>query len=304
MADAGLPSFHGIIGRSAAMQALFRRIERVAPIDVPVLIQGESGTGKELVASAIHALSRRASRRYEAINCADLTRDLLRSELFGHERGAFSGAISKTTGLLAVANGGTVFLDEVGELAMDAQSMLLRFLQSGEGRAVGATATTRVDVRIIAATHRDLEAAIERGAFREDLYYRLRRVVLTVPPLRERRDDIPLLVEHVRRQLSTRYRLSRAGVGDDALERLMNYAWPGNVRELEAVLRQAMIFQSGGSVRALDLELERRPTRSDVMAIPRTGSRGERSHTALRQGRALQIVAIRGSVTSGELAVD
>jgi DNA-binding NtrC family response regulator len=304
MADSGLPSVHGIIGRSAAMQALFRRIARVAPIDVPVLIQGESGTGKELVASAIHALSRRAARRYEAINCADLTRDLLRSELFGHERGAFSCAISKTTGLLAVANGGTVFLDEIRELAMDAQSMLLRFLQSGEGRAVAATATTRVDVRIVAATHRDLETAIERGAFREDLYYRLRRVVLTVPPLRERRDDIPLLVEHVRRQFSTRYRLSSAGVGHDALERLVSYAWPGNVRELEAVLGQAMIFQSGGSIRALDLELERRRTRSDVRTIAGAGSRGERLHAALCQGRALQIVAIRGSVTSGELAID
>jgi len=204
MAEADLPSFHGISGRSAAMRTLFWQIGRVAPIDVPVLIQGESGTGKELVASAILRLSRRADKRYEVVNCADLTRDLLRSELFGHERGAFSGAVAKKAGVLAVANGGTVFLDEIGELAPDAQAMLLRFLQNGEGRAVGATATMRVDVRVVAATHRDLAAEIERGAFRKDLYYRLRRVILTAPPLRERREDIPLPVEHVRRQINAR----------------------------------------------------------------------------------------------------
>jgi two-component system response regulator PilR (NtrC family) len=242
MAGSDLSAFHGIIGRSVAMQTLFRRIERVAPIDVPVLIQGESGTDKELVASAIHRLSSRAHQPYEVINCADLTRELLRSELFGHERGAFSGAVARKTGLLAIANGGTVFLDEVGELATEAQAMLLRFLQTGEGRAIGATATIRVDVGIIAATHRDLEGTVERGAFREDLYYRRRRVVLRIPALRERREDIPLLVESVRRQVNVRYGLSVAGVTTDALDVLLAHSWPGNVRELEALLEEAAIF--------------------------------------------------------------
>jgi DNA-binding NtrC family response regulator len=306
MAGTDLPAFHGIIGRSAAMQALFRRIERVAPIDVPVLIQGESGTGKELVASAIHALSRRASRRYEAINCADLTRDPLRSELFGHERGAFSGAITKTTGLLALANGGTVFLDEVGELAMDAQAMLLRFLQTGEGRAVGATTITRADVRIIAATHRDLEGAIEGAAFREDLYYRLRRVVLRVPPLRERREDIALLVDHIRRHVNARYGLSVVGVTRDALDVLLGHSWPGNVREMEAVLEQAMIFHGGGWLRAEDLELplgrSRRRAPSGAQSMQRAEPGDERLRAATRWQAALELVGRRGSVTSGELA--
>src|SRR2546428_7476966 len=184
MAETEVPSFHGIIGRSPAVLALFRRIERVAMFDVPVLICGETGTGKELVARAIWRLGSRRGRGFEAVNAGALNRELLLSELFGHERGAFTGAVAKKPGLLAVADGGTVFLDEVGDLPADAQVMLLRFLQSGEIRPVGSTETRRVDVRLIAATHRNLEAAVERGMFREDLYYRLRRAVLEVPPLR------------------------------------------------------------------------------------------------------------------------
>ncbi len=167
---------------------------------MPVLIRGESGTGKELVARAIRRLSGRRARGYQAINCADFTPELLRSELFGHERGAVTGTVGKTEGLVPRVDGGTVFLDEIGELPPLAQSMLLRFLQSGEGLAVGATRSMRVDVRVIAATHRDLEAAVVEGAFREDFYYRLWGAVLEVPALRARREDIPLLVEHFRRQ--------------------------------------------------------------------------------------------------------
>src|SRR5262245_56214604 len=195
MAESSSTSFHGIIGRSPAMRALFADIERFAPVDLPILIRGESGTGKELVAKAIQRLSRRREGPFETLNCADMTRELLRSELFGHERGAFTGATSRTAGLVSRLDGGTLFMDEIGELSDGGQAMLLRFLQEGEGRAVGATRRIRVDVRIVTATHRDLEAGVERGTFREDFYYRLWQAVLEVPPLRERREDIALLVE-------------------------------------------------------------------------------------------------------------
>jgi DNA-binding NtrC family response regulator len=255
MAGAGLPSFHGIIGRSAVMQTLFRQIGRVAPIDVPVLIQGESGTGKELVAGAIQQLSARRDRPHQIVNCGAIPRELLFSELFGHERGAFTGAVGRKVGLLAVAAGGTLFLDEVGELPLEAQTMLLRFLQHGEVRRLGATETLRVDVRLISATHRNLRVAVDRGVFRDDLRYRLRRGVLTVPPLRERREDIPLLVEHFRDEISRRWGLAVEGITPHALARLEGHPWPGNVRELEAVLEQAMIFHGGGRIQADHLDL-------------------------------------------------
>lgn len=192
MRAAELPSFHGLIGRSAAMRALFRKIEKVAFRDVSVVIQGETGTGKDLVASTVHRLSSRKERRLEVVNCATLTREMLLSDLFGHERGAFTGAIARKDGLLALAPGGTVFLDEVGELPLETQAMLLRFLENGEMRPVGSTRTIRVDVRVLAATNRDLEQAVTRREFREDLYHRLSDIVLEVPPLRARRH--PLLL--------------------------------------------------------------------------------------------------------------
>ncbi len=255
MAGSDLPSFHGIIGRSAPMRALFQRIERVAPFDVPVLIRGETGTGKELVAQAIWLRSARRDRRFETINAGALNRELLLSELFGHERAAFTGAVSRKQGLLAVADGGTVFLDEVGDLPLDTQVMLLRFLQFGEIRPVGSTETRRVDVRLIAATHRDLEAAVEGGTFREDLYYRLRRGVLDVPPLRARQDDIPVLVEHILTELGARYGIAIRGATREALGVLARHPWRGNVRELEAVLEQAMIFRRGEWITPEDLDL-------------------------------------------------
>ena len=190
MAESGSASFHGIIGRSPVMGALFANIERFATVDVPVLIRGESGTGKELVARAVQRLSRRREQPFETLNCADLTRELLRSELFGHERGAFTGAVARRAGLVSRVDGGTLFMDEISELGTDAQAMLLRFLQEGEGRPVGAHRPVSVDVRIVAATHRDLEAGVEGGTFREDIYYPLWWAVLEVPPLRARREDI------------------------------------------------------------------------------------------------------------------
>jgi two-component system response regulator HupR/HoxA len=209
----------------------------------------------KLVAAAVHRLSRRSRARFEAVNCGALTRELLRSELFGHERGAFTGAVERRTGLLREADGGTVFLDEVAELAPDAQAMLLRFLGDGEVRAVGAGRAGHVDVRLVAATHRDLRAAVHAGGFREDLYYRLRRVVLTIPPLRARLDDLPLLVEHVRRSVNSRHGLAIDGVTGGVFERLAGYPWPGNVRELEAILEEAMLVRGRSWVRAEDLAL-------------------------------------------------
>jgi two-component system response regulator HydG len=287
---AQLASFHGMVGRSAAMRALFQRIERVTAFDVPVLIRGETGTGKELVARAIWQRSARRDRRFETVNAGALNPELLLSELFGHERGAFTGAVVRKSGLLVVADGGTVFLDEVGDLPLDAQVMLLRFLQSREIRPVGSTETKRIDVRLIAATHRDLDIAVERGTFREDLYYRLHRGVLDVPPLRYRPDDIPLLVEHVLGQLRDRYGLGVLGVTRDALRVLTQHAWRGNVRELEAVLEQAVIFARGDLVTAEDLGLgtQRRPSGgSQAEAEPErradaTGALSWLQHEALR----------------------
>lgn len=277
------------------MRALFRRIERVAAFDVPVLIRGETGTGKELVARAIWQRSARRDRRFETVNAGALNRELLLSELFGHERGAFTGAVVRKPGIFVVADGGTVFLDEVGDLPLDAQVMLLRFLQSREVRAVGATETKRVDVRLIAATHRDLDDAVERGTFREDLYYRLRRGVLDVPPLRDRYDDIPLLIEHVLGQLRDRYGLAVRGVTRDALRILTQHAWRGNVRELEAVLEQAAIFARGEWITPDDLDLLT-PRSADVEGtaseVP-DGPAGSADALSWLQREALRIITAR-----------
>jgi DNA-binding NtrC family response regulator len=291
MAESGLPSFHGIIGRSAPMRALFDRIERVARFDIPVLIRGESGTGKELVAAAIQRLSPRRERRFATVNCGALTRDLLRSELFGHERGAFTGAITKKHGILAVTDGGTVFLDEIGELPVDAQVMLLRFLQSGEIQPVGSNETRHVNVRLIAATHRDLKAAIGRGAFREDLYYRLRGVEVDVPPLRERRDDIALMVEHFVAVLNERHGLSVRGATREALRQLEQYAWPGNVRELEAIIAEAMVLANGEWITPEGLGL----SRSSGAAVADAPSSPATALSWL-QREALRIIAERREV--------
>jgi len=292
----------GIIGRSPAIRELLRRIERVAPVDVPVLIRGESGTGKELIAGAVQRLSARKARPFATINCADLTRDLLRSELFGHERGAFTGAVSPSVGLVARLHSGTLFMDEIGELTPDAQAMLLRFLQHGKVRPVGSTETKRVDVRLIAATHRNLETAVADGALRHDLYYRLHRVVLEVPPLRERQEDIPLLIRHLVHQINQRYGLAVEGVTPEAMVSLEGHPWPGNVRELEAVLEQAMIFSSVDWITPEDLRFpaeigEGRP----AVVAPSSPQPYERLRPALRREAALRIVSDRGAVTRREL---
>jgi DNA-binding NtrC family response regulator len=283
------------------MRLVFTRIERVAPLDVPVLILGESGTGKELVAAAIHELSGRRTARFEAVNCGGLTRELLRSELFGHERGAFTGAVDRHPGLLTAAHGGTVFLDEVGDLAPEAQVMLLRFLAEGEIRPVGSTRVSRADVRVIAATHRDLATWMREERFREDLYYRLRRVVLTVPPLRERPEDLPLLIEHFRRQANSRHHLAIEGVTPGAMRQLAAYRWPGNVRELEAVLEEAMILKGRGSLGPQDLTLQE-PVEGPVASTDSTEGTERARYLGSRQRVALELARAHGTVTRSELA--
>ena len=251
--------FESIIGLSPAMTAMFDDLKKIAPTDATVLITGESGTGKELIAKAIHYNSPRRTGRMVAVNCAAIPRDLLESELFGHVRGAFTGAIRNKPGKFELAHGGTLFLDEIGSMPLALQSKLLRALQEREIERVGDDRTTVVDVRVIAATNRPLSARIAAGEFREDLYYRLNVVPVRVPPLRERAGDIPLLANHFVRRFAGGARVSLAPEGRQALE---NYPWPGNVRELEnfcerIVLMRAADVIDGGTVAARLAELAR-----------------------------------------------
>jgi Nif-specific regulatory protein len=241
---AALSLDHNMVGDSKAMRDVYRRIARVAPTDSTVLITGESGTGKELVARAIHRNSSRAERPFVAINCAAITETLLESELFGHERGAFTGAVAQKKGRLETAEGGTVFLDEIGELSLALQAKLLRVLQDRVFERVGGTRSVSVDFRLVAATNRDLEAAIASGGFRRDLYYRLNVVSLTMPALRERREDIPLLANWFARRLADRAKRQVLGVSPEALACLQAYDWPGNVRELENAVEHAVVLGS------------------------------------------------------------
>ncbi len=234
-----------LIGSSPAMLDVFKTIGRVARSDVPVLVTGESGTGKELVARAIHGASARSAGPFVAVNAAAIPRELLESELFGHERGAFTGAVEARPGRFREASGGTLFLDEIGDMPIELQAKLLRVLQSGEVSAVGARRSERVDVRIVAATHRDLDAALAAGRFREDLLYRLRVVPIHVPPLRERREDVPRIVEHFLARYAEALAGRRSVISAAALERLTLHDWPGNVRELENAIKRALVLAAG-----------------------------------------------------------
>jgi transcriptional regulator with PAS, ATPase and Fis domain len=234
-------AFEGIIGQHASMLAIFEVIRRVAPTDATVLISGESGTGKELVAAALHRLSGRAGGRFIPVHCGAIPEELLESEMFGHERGAFTGAVASRVGRFKLADGGTIFLDEIGEMSPKLQVKLLRVLEDGRFEPVGSGQTQQVDVRIIAATNRALDEAVAARVFREDLFYRLRVVPIEMPPLRRRREDIPLIVNGVLDQL-TEKGLPRFEVTPGAMEVLEGYAWPGNVRELRNVLEQMVVL--------------------------------------------------------------
>ncbi len=236
----------GMVGRSPPMLELFRRIALSARTDAVVLIEGETGAGKDLVARALHRQSRRANGPFVAVNASAIPDSLFESELFGHVKGAFSGACEDHRGLASAAHGGTLFIDEIGELPRSSQAKLLRFLDTREVRPVGGVRARRVDLRILCATNRDLQSAVEERAFRADLFYRLRALWLRVPSLRERRGDLPLLIGHLLRELCRRHRKPLPAVSAEARERLIAYRWPGNVRELQHELEQAVVLTPSG----------------------------------------------------------
>ncbi|MFN2347984.1 MAG: sigma-54-dependent transcriptional regulator [Thioalkalivibrio sp.] len=280
----------GMVGKSPAMRAVCTTVEKVAPTDTTVLIRGESGTGKELVARALHDKSPRAHAPIIAVNCATIPEGLVESELFGHEKGAFTGAARTHRGLVEAADGGTLFLDEIGELTTAAQSRLLRVLQDGEIRRVGATGSHKVDVRLVAATHRDLEQMVHDGRFREDLYYRLKVMEISLPPLRERGEDIPLLARFLLDKACQRLKRPALRLTDRALEALGRYHWPGNVRELENTLERAVIL-------AEDRDIE-----TDHLALPAHGASHPASELSLDDYFRRFLQENQGRMTETELA--
>jgi DNA-binding NtrC family response regulator len=242
------------IGRSREINEMLETVLRVAPTEVSVLIEGESGSGKELTARAIHLASKRRERLFEAVNCGSLAEGVLESELFGHERGSFTGAVAKRQGLFERANRGTLFLDEVGEMSLNMQVRLLRVIETGEFLRVGGSERVRSDVRIVAATNRSLDAAVERGEFRKDLYYRLRVVQIRIPPLRARPEDIPILVHYFIAQAGSRHGRRIRGIEKEGMDLLMSYPWPGNVRELANIIDNLAIMSRDQTIRAVDVE--------------------------------------------------
>jgi DNA-binding NtrC family response regulator len=247
--------FENLIGSGAAMRRVFETIRKVAETDLTVLVRGESGTGKELVAQALHQRSPRRERPFVAVNCAAISRELVESELFGHEKGAFTGADARRVGRFETAHGGTIFLDEIGDMPKETQAKVLRVLQERCFERVGGSKSVEVDVRVVAATHRDLEQEVRAGRFREDLYYRLRVVEIELPPLRERPEDVPALSDHFLDEIARRLDRPKRSLHPEALARLASHAWPGNVRELRNVLEQAAVLAAGASIEEPDLNL-------------------------------------------------
>ena len=252
--------FEGIVGHSAAMQRVIQTCQQVAPTDATVLIEGESGTGKELVAKALHTNSRRKGKNFVALNCAALSEGILESELFGHEKGAFTGAVTRRKGRFEHADGGTLFLDEVGDMPPSTQIKLLRVLEDGEIVRVGSNEPQKVDVRLLSATNQDLDELVKRGKFREDLYFRLRVVRIALPALRERREDIPLLTEHYIRQIVREHGKNVTGITPEAQRVLAAYDWPGNIRELINTLETMILLAPHETLRVEDIPPEIHPS--------------------------------------------
>ena len=286
----------GMVGESAAMRRVLDRVARVAATDATVLVTGETGTGKELVARAIHGASPRARRPFVRVNCGALAEGLVASELFGHERGSFTGAVERRKGRFELANGGTLFLDEVGELPPALQVALLRVLQEGEFERVGGSETLRTDVRVVAATNRSLDEAVRDGRFRSDLLFRLNVFPIAMPPLRERKDDIPSIAEHYARQYARKLEKRVRGVSPSAMEALLAYPWPGNIRELQNVVERAVILARGDFLSLPDFELPK--LRSDVARPKQERPRDE------RQQIEDALVASRGRVYGFEGAAE
>jgi formate hydrogenlyase transcriptional activator len=287
------PRFEQIIGQSAALEAVFEQVECVAPTDSTVLIQGETGTGKELIARAIHNISSRCGRSFVKLNCAAIPFDLLESELFGHEKGAFTGAIAQRVGRFETADKGTLFLDEVGDIPPALQPKLLRVLQEQEFERLGSTRTRQVDVRLVAATNRDLTEMMKRGDFRSDLFYRLNVFPVRIPPLRERREDIPSLVQYFMRKYARRMGKRVETVPAATMRKLVDWSWPGNVRELQNMIERGVILSKGF---VLEIPL----TEMEQSAIPALGdNNGGATLEAVERDHILQTLRQSGWVVGG-----
>ena len=289
-----------IIGRSEPLRKVLAEVKQVAATDATVLLLGETGTGKELIARAIHLASRRRAKPLIKVNCAAIPATLIESEFFGHEQGAFTGATKKRDGRFALAHGGTIFLDEVGELPLDLQSKLLRVLQEGEFEPVGSSQTRKVDVRVIAATNRDLQACVQDGKFREDLYYRLNVFPIRLPPLRERRDDIGLLAAAFARKLAQRMGRTLEPLSGDCIRRLQAYNWPGNVRELQNIIERAVITSRDGR---LDLDRALPESMHAMAAAPATGDGANRRVRTIKELEELERQNIIAALESAEWKV-
>jgi len=276
-----------IVGSSPALQRILQQIELVAPSGASVLVLGESGTGKELIARRIHDRSPRHDRPLIKVNCASIARELFESEFFGHVRGAFTGALRDRAGRFQAADRGTLFLDEIGEIPLELQGKLLRAIQDGQFERVGEDRTRRVDIRIVAATNRDLEEEVARGRFRQDLYYRLSVFPIHLPPLRERSEDIPALTAHFVRAASARMNVPSAGVTRQHLDALRRYSWPGNIRELQNVIERAVILARGGPLR-LDIALPSGVRETPHRSVPAEGSGEAPGHVTQREFRQLE----------------
>jgi formate hydrogenlyase transcriptional activator len=279
-------ALEAIVGKSAALRSVLQEVSLVADTDSTVLIQGETGTGKELIARALHDLSRRRGQPFQRVNCAAIPRDLLESDLFGHEKGAFTGAIAQKLGRFEHAGSGTIFLDEIGEMPLDLQPKLLRVLQEREFERLGNPRMLQMNARVIAATNRSLSTMVEERKFREDLFYRLSVFPIQVPALRERREDIPLLVVHLVQHFAGRMRKRIDSVPPETMQALMRYAWPGNIRELQNVIERAVVLSEGATLSIDDIRLKRETAQPSWAGAPFAATLADREREMIEAALA------------------